>query len=150
LPALHHAILAEFGIYSYLNSLDEVKVYAEDGPGSISVTSDMSDSVFEELFPHVQATMELASSQTEREVSNRKQIFPDDVDPNGLLPVIQDAAVISSVLHCFSAKYEQAEQALADVEWPPVNENNGPLVLEGYRFVLAVQAWVIKGGCWQE
>jgi hypothetical protein len=49
------------------------------------------------------------------------------------------------VLYCFSAKYEEALQILTDIQWPPINEDNNPAVLEGYRFILSLQAWIVKG-----
>ncbi|RKP27826.1 hypothetical protein SYNPS1DRAFT_20757 [Syncephalis pseudoplumigaleata] len=120
---LNHSVLAEYGIYSYLNTLDEVTVYADDGPGNISVTSAMPRSTFDELANHAQLAREHAHSQAERE----------------------EAAIISSVLYCFSAQYEEALQILTDIQWPPTNDVGDPIVLEGYRFILSLQAWIVKG-----
>ncbi|KAI9594426.1 hypothetical protein BDF19DRAFT_423517 [Syncephalis fuscata] len=120
---LNHAVLAEYGIYAFLNSLDEVGVYTNDGPGSISITSKMPQSTLDELCTHVQLAREQATNEAESE----------------------EAVVISSVVYCYAGKYEEALQLLVTIQWPPVTDTNDPIPLEGYRFVLSLQAWIVKG-----
>ncbi|RKP07381.1 hypothetical protein THASP1DRAFT_30806 [Thamnocephalis sphaerospora] len=123
--ALYHAILAEYQAYTFLSSLNEVEIYADDAPERISAPTGMTVPVRDEFQSHVQQAKQRAVDEAER----------------------QDAAVLYALFQCFTGDYVEALETLNDAQWPPVSENDMPLSVEGYRFVLVVQAWVIKGIC---
>ena len=74
-------ILAEYGIYAFLNSVDEVNVYTNDGPGSISVASEMQQATIDELSTHTQLAREQAISEAEREVSASRGAVNTSISP---------------------------------------------------------------------
>jgi hypothetical protein len=121
----YHLILAEYHVYQFFNSLKEIDIYLEDSPKTISFPAGIAATEREALENHTLEAVKYAVGSDEK----------------------KDTAILKALFQCLTGDYVEALQTLNDAQWPALDEEGKPVVVEGYRCLLAVQGWVVRGVC---